>query len=617
MSGGDVAPRGADPGGVFARNLGVIRNRLPPLAELIEAAAIRDGEAAKEPSLAIVETPSGSPSARAASGAWLHSSRDPVSEARRLAASLDQAADAVLLLGFGLGYLAEACIEAGLDCVLVCEADPGLLAEALATRELGALLADERLGFVVGGNPDAVVSALELSGASRAAVLGLAAVESSAPAWYAATRDAAERWNAKNAVNEATLRRFGKLWVRNLAKNLDRIASCPGVDRLCGAMEGMPALVLAAGPSLDGILPHLPEIARRAVVVCVDTALRSVLRTGTVPDFLVVVDPQYWNWRHIAGLSAPSSLLVSESAAWPAVFRFRARRIFLAGSLFPLGRRIESFAGRKGSLGAGGSVATSAWDLARLMGCAPIWMAGLDLGYPEGATHARASFFEQRTHAESNRLAPASCAQAARLLGANAFPAPAAGGGSVLTDKRMRLYGWWFESRLARPGSPSTISLSPGGLALPGMGLGSIEELLALPLIRRRIEAALDMAASVEIPQAATEQASAGVTALLAELEGIARTAAGAAAAATRGREQLAAGRDCRSELALLDQADKRLLGNAAKDVAGFLLPPLGELLGDRSSDLGESLARSASLYQRVAESARYHVELLALPQKK
>jgi len=172
-------------------------------------------------------------------------------------------------------------------------------------------------------------------------------------------RRAAERWNAKGAVNENTLRRFGRLWVRNLARNLGPAATSPGVERLEGLFAGMPALVLAAGPSLDAVLPHVRELSRRALVVCVDTALRSLLRFGVEPDFLVVVDPQYWNWRHLAGLESPSSLLVSETAAWPAIFRGSRRGTFLGGSLFPLGRSIEAFAGGKG-----GDVTVRVWDLA-------------------------------------------------------------------------------------------------------------------------------------------------------------------------------------------------------------------------------------------------------------
>lgn len=608
-------------------NLGVLRGRLPTLAELLEDLAADDPEAS--PPFDLVATPSGYPSARvsraassrgevlaaggfpASGGAWLHSSRDPSGEARRLAASVDPDSDAVVLLGFGLGYLAEALLDAGAACVLVCESDPAALLAALAARDLRLALSDLRLGFVLGGDPDLVISALEYSGASRACIRAIAAVEAQAPDWYGAARDAVGRWNSKGEINEATLRRFGRLWVRNLSANLERIASCPGVERLEGLAAGMPVLVLAAGPSLDLVLPKLAEIAQRAILVCVDTALRSLLRVGIEPDFLVVVDPQYWNWRHIAGLASPSSILVSESAAWPAIFRFRARKAYLSGSLFPLGRRIESFVGRKGTLGAGGSVATSAWDLARLMGAASIWMAGLDLGYPGGATHACASLFEQRALVVSRRLAPASGAQAAALLGAQAFEAPSASGGKVLTDKRMQLYAWWFESRLARASSPATLSLSHGGLAIPGMELGWIAQLLVLPPIRPQISERLATAASIEPPPRSREDAAAGFAALLSELGDIESTASKAAEAAARGRAKLTSEANCRSELAILDAADSRLLRNASRDVVGFLLPRASELVGRKAKNLSECLERSESIYRSVADSAAYQLRLL------
>ncbi|MDP3176497.1 MAG: DUF115 domain-containing protein, partial [Spirochaetaceae bacterium] len=402
--------------------------------------------------LEIVPTPSGEASARTSDGKLLHSSRAPREEATRLAAAaIAPGDDIVVILGFGLGYSAEACFDAGLERVLVLESSAASLRAALEIRELDRLVSREGLAFIVGGDPEAAISALELSGAVRAALIRTKLRVDAEPAWYGRAAAAVERWNAKGAVNEATLRRFGKLWVRNLSRNLELSATESGVDELLGVAAGIPALVLAAGPSLDLCLPRLRELARKAVLVCVDTALRSVLGAGVQPDIVVLVDPQYWNWRHVAGLDSPRSILVSESAAWPAAFRKPWRRIYLGGSLFPLGRMIESIAGSKGSLGAGGSVATSAWDLARLMGCSPIWMAGLDLGFPAGGTHARASFFEQRALASGHRLNPAETAQAGALQGSGGFDGPAAGGGTIRTDKRMALYAWWFESRLARP----------------------------------------------------------------------------------------------------------------------------------------------------------------------
>jgi hypothetical protein len=617
-------------------NLSALRGRFPELAALVESAP-------GEPEFELVLAASGERSARIPGGAWLHSSRDPRAEARRLVAASLGGADTAVLLGLGLGYLAEALTEAmdqgaviggaktRIERVLACEADPGALRAAFRVRDLSALLADERLGFVVGGEPEGLISALELSGGSKAAIFELTAVTSAHPSWFERARRAAERWNAKGAVNENTLRRFGRLWVRNLACNLGAAIELPGVERLGGLFAGaasappvasaapgasappIPALVLAAGPSLDLVLPYIKDISRRALVVCVDTALRSLLRFGVEPDFLVVVDPQYWNWRHLSGLASPSSFLVSEMAAWPAVFRAPRRASFLAGSVFPLGRRIEAFAGRKGQLGAGGSVATSAWDLCRLMGCSPLWMAGLDLAYPGGQTHAKASFFEQRALASGNRLAPAASVQAATLVGGTSFEAPSVDGGEVRTDQRMTLYAWWFESRFARPLSPPTLSLSPGGLGVPGLALGNVEELLSCPDRRGEIDGRLDRAAAISPNAAFRDGVAAGLAALRAQLESIALTAEKAAAAAREGRSAFAAGGDCRGFLSVLEGADSALLSLEARDVAGFLLPPLAEMGGRAARDLGESLEQSEALYRNLAESARYHLHVLGV----
>jgi hypothetical protein len=600
---------------LLEKNLATLGRRFPELAALVAAAPAAE--------LEVVAAASGEPSARLPGGSWLHSSRDPRAEARRIAAATagpGAEADTVALLGFGLGYIAEAIAEAMDEAglfgisgrILVCEPDPAALKAAFLVRDLSELLADEKLGFVIGGEPEGLISARELSGGSKAAILELKAAAAADPPWFEGARRAAERWNAKGAVNGNTLRRFGRLWVRNLARNLGEAAAYPGVEGLEKLFSGMPAIVLAAGPSLDAVLPRIGEIARRALVVCVDTALRSLLRYGLEPDFLVVVDPQYWNWRHLAGLSSPSSFLVSETAAWPAVFRASRRGTFLGGSLFPLGRRIESFAGSKGQLGAGGSVATSAWDLCRIMGCSPLWMAGLDLSYPCGQTHAKASLFEQRALAASSRLLPAAGSQAAALVGGMSFEAASADGGRVRTDQRMALYAWWFESRFSRPNSPPTFSLSPGGLGIPGLGLCDLDRILSYPDRRAEIGEALGRAAGIEAPPEAREGAAAGLASLRGQLESIARTAELAASAAREGGTAFAGGGDCRPYLRVLEDADARLLGIEARDVAGFLLPPLAELVGRGARDLGESFEHSAALYASLAESARYHLEALA-----
>ena len=612
-----MSDAGREGEGFLAANLEALASRQPGLARLLEAAAAAVEEPEGEPAHRLSPLPAANGELTATlGGLHLHSARDPSLEATRLAAAIPAAVDTVILLGFGLGYQAEAILARGRGLrVLACVAEPRLLAGALALRDLRSVLAREELGFVLGSPPEgappeAIIGALNDLGASLFSIQAVRAEEKAFPGWYAGARAAAERFASKETINGNTLKRFGRLWVRNLARNLHLLGSLPGVGLLEGRFSGIPALVLAAGPGLDAVLPRIRELRERFLIIAVDTSLRSLLREGMEPDFLVVVDPQYWNWRHLEGLRSPSSFLVSESAAWPAVFRFPSRQTFLCSSLFPLGRAIEARTGAKGKLGAGGSVATTAWDLGRLLGASPLYMAGLDLGFPRGATHAKASLFEQRALSGGRRLSPAVTAQASALFSGGASWAPANDGGKVRTDKRMTLYAWWFESRLAHPSAPPTLNLSAEGLAIPGMGPASLERLLALPVCRERIDTLLgDLAGSGSGDGA--RLVSEGLAELLAELR-IAHDKAGLAAQeAAQARLDLAAGRDIGPRMAVLDAIDAALLGGAANEVIGFLLPPLSEIMGNGASSLAEGLSSSEALYSRVAESAAFHIEAL------
>lgn len=242
-------------------------------------------------------------------------------------------------------------------------------------------------------------------------------------------------------------------------------------------------MVLAAGPSLEPVLPELSEIKRRAVIVCVDTALRQCLRAGVEPDFIILTDPQYWAYRHIAGLSAPSSVLIAEAAVHPAVFRFPCRKVVCCSSQLPVGRFFERFCGVKGDLGAGGSVASAAWNFAEFAGAEAVFAAGLDFSFPERQTHIRGSLFEEEAHRTSSRLHPAETAGAPLLLSGGVQRGCDYKGRPVLTDRRMQLFAWWFESRLAACPSVRTYALSDRGLAVPGIEPADASALRSLPEI--------------------------------------------------------------------------------------------------------------------------------------
>jgi hypothetical protein len=513
-----------------------------------------------------------------------------------------------------------------------------LLLLALETRDLGGLLAGGRPIFVLGddgsggaANPDLILGALRsvelLSGGGTPALIRNRGLMNLDGEWYAEAERHIRTWVSRDAVNRATLRRFGKRWVRNLSRNMEAIRDIPGVSRLEGilgpaaAMEGIPAFLAAAGPSLDGILPLLPALRERCLIVAVDTALRLLLRAGIDPDFAVVVDPQFWNARHLDHAPAPETRLVAESAVYPSVLRHPFAGAFLCGSLFPLGRFIEDRVDPKGELGAGGSVATTAWDFTRLLGPPAIYIAGLDLAYPDLKTHFRGARFEERALSESGRLCPAETWLVRALRDGRQFRAAAADGGQVLTDRRLSLYAAWFENRFRCFPALPNYGLSRRGLAIPGLLPCSAGDLLALPPRREEIDRRLAdrfarIGAAFSGPEeqglrAARFEAAGG--ALREGLEYI-RTLAGKGAA-------LAAGgglRDREGILFKLEELNRRILKSEVKDVAGFLFPPIAELeetLETPESDpAGRHLELSAKLYRALEAAAAYTLEVLGEP---
>jgi hypothetical protein len=618
-------------------NFRILAAQYPGLAEKLLGEAPEDLSAG---ALRVETAQSGDPTLLLG-GIHVHSPRDPVREGRRLAESAGGEGP-IVILGFGLGYAAEAAADAAPERPLVVvERRPAILKTALETRDLSVFLTKRRALFVTGGEPDAVVGALRLLEDSRAGSQGdgkCALIRNRAlvdfdPGWYAEAERRINAWSSREDVNIATLRRFGKRWVRNLAANREAIRDTPGVSELFARLPPLPfpALLVAAGPSLDRIAPLLPELAKRAVVVAVDTSQRFLLEHGVDPDFTVAVDPQYWNARHLDRAPAPKTCLVAESAVWPSVLREPFAHSLLCASLFPLGRFIEERIGAKGSLGAGGSVATTAWDFARaLVSCdcraaygspavaGNIWVAGLDLSFPKLKTHFHGALFETRSLAEARRFLPAETLSVRALRDGLPFRAPSASNGEVLTDRRLSLYASWFESQArAHPGIRNR-SLAPDGLALDGFPVGPVEELLALPPRRDEITELLAEAFSgldrdFNAPAAREERsrqyrtASAELLRGLENLRALAAESALLAAAGSADRDRV---------LRRLDEANRRIMESEVKDIAGFLFPPLAELEASPEKSGTDPYERhlelSAKLYRSLAEAVEYHLRILS-----
>jgi hypothetical protein len=522
-------------------------------------------------------------------GFWLHSRFDPRSEARKLADSIGRDNDAIVLVGAGLGYALEACAERRRDIALiVAEVDAGFFLDCLAVEGVASRVSSTGAVIVPDADGPSVVEALRMVGARSPSLSVNPAYRALFPEACASIESGVAAYLDEKRMNERTLRRFGMLWTRNIIRNALWMDTSRGVADASGIMRGMPALVVAAGPSLDRLLPSIRELAKRFVVVCVDTATRALAHWGVAPDFIVVADPQYWNARHLDGIDCSRSVLVAECAVHPDVFKHEYRGVLLFSSRYPLGRRLEAARmSALGALGAGGSVATSAWDFARLLSPASVALAGLDLSYPGHRSHTRGSYFEERAREAATRLKPHEHGAWASIHVAGATYRPSADGGLVLSDRRLGLYASWFEARAGRPG---LLRVGAGGLALEGFDDVDTDTLLSFPVVEaKKAEALASLPPSNPRTGSSVMEALSGIARELAALRDLGL--AGIEAAGSR-------------DFVRLESIDRDILSIDARVVLSFVLPNMDASVG-AASDLEGCAEEAMAMYRGLVEAAQ------------
>jgi len=611
-------------------NLRALAASDPQAAAAVESAGTRDSSAARKasgapisgaeaPPFRIVESAAGTPSLLL-DGVYVHSRHAPGRDAdQQVGHEVDPSATALIVVGFGLGYGAEAARRAHPSLpLLVVEPDPVLFAAALGARDLRPLLSDAQVRWCIGGDPQKLPALLESLPMARPAFLRLRPALRVRPGTYRPFEETIHSWLLRRDINVNTLNRFGRLWVRNLCRNAVPLARCAGVGSIEGLFHGIPALIVAGGPTLDALLPHLAELHRRMLVVSVNTPLRAVRSCGVEPDFTVVVDPQYWASRALDWTLATDGVLVAEPSTCPRVFRKAGERFFLCSSLFPLGEKLEEAAGRKGLLGAGGSVSTSAWDLARILGARPLYAAGLDLGFPGMRAHCRGSYAESLWSSQADRFSPLESGAFRSVRDIGLFPARATDGGVTPTDRRMLLYKWWFENQLRIHQDLECRTLSPRGVEIAGMPAAGLEEVLALPEARARIDHAMERVREIherEARQDTTRQRLRKALGELADqLSDLERLGSQGLSASRRLGAALAARKDPGACVAELDRIDHTILQLPGRSIAGFLVQNVIHAIvgeGDRPASAREVAARSEAIYAGISESCRWQRTLV------
>jgi hypothetical protein len=437
----------------------------------------------------VFESRTGAPTAKLSpatgSSIQLHSAVDPVREAKRIVANTKvEPGDIVIVQGFGLGYLVEALLKELPEHIplVVIEPDWRIFCTALRLRNLGEVLGSWRIDLMITENVDDTKDHIRsLYGQDKYFGIKYVAL----PAYITLFKGYFDKLYrvVKEVVNSRLLHLntaivLGADQTINSLKNLPCYVTRPGVKSLYNRFQNVPAIIVAAGPSLDKNIDLLHEAKGKAILIAVGTAVKALQKKGIQPDFIMTIDPHILNYEHFKGIDTKSAYLITETRSnWVIIDNYDGP-IFVSGRC-PISSWLSGVIEDKGITQSGGSVANNAMTAAYFMGANPIVLVGQDLAYStEGRTHAQGTIYEKDRCENTERP--------------GVFYVKANDGGQLLTDTLLHHYLRFFEDWFRKFHDRIYINATEGGAFIEGTAIMPLRDVL-----REHCDKNIDIAAVV------------------------------------------------------------------------------------------------------------------------
>jgi len=326
----------------------------------------------------------------------LHNMEDPISSAKRSAERQElKGENASLLLGFGMGYLAVELTKKLEEKhpLIICEADPAILKTALTHVDLTEVLSSDYVRIVAGQEIDLErwihLLAVKFMTA-KVDIICYGPAMRLYPEAYERLKDIAQKESRAIILNRNTTLKAGQRLMENFLMNFPEVIRSAGVKRLENLFQGRPAILVAAGPSLEKNVHLLRELDGRAVIIAVDTAMRLLLPLGIKPDIVTTIDFNQVNFEKFRNVPIdPEIALVYHCGGYYESIRaFHGSRFTQSHVPNRIPAWLMQFIEDKGDIPPGTTVAHLSFHLARHMGCDPIVFIGQDLAFPKNQIHA-------------------------------------------------------------------------------------------------------------------------------------------------------------------------------------------------------------------------------------
>lgn len=395
----------------------------------------------------------------------VHSRYNPRKEVNDWLQSLPDDWDVLVVFGFGLGYHWEALSVRNEERpIIFIENEASHLKAALSSRDLVKVIRQVGLRIIIGSNPLGMAAQILKETVGKNIIFkALPAYENLYADYWQLFQQEAKDLLRQYRVNIATQERFGQQWLDNYVDNAREYYQAHPLNKFFGSFKDRPAIIVAAGPSLEKNVGLLNELKDKALIITAGSAIRALEKHGIKPHLIVSFDGSEANYKHFEDFVARDLPLVFMPTIYPRIIEeYTGPKICaeINTDLFVLWFD-QQLGFNPGMLVSGPSVANVCLDLAVKLGANPIILTGQDLAFTGGKTHADGAK-HQRT-VDPN--------QPQYIMIDDVF------GDKVPTDIPLYTMKVWFEQYLrALKGTKTVIDASEGGAFIEGTKISTLRE---------------------------------------------------------------------------------------------------------------------------------------------
>lgn len=390
---------------------------------------------------------------------YIHSNSDVFREALLLASYwYDEQIEEYIIYGLGLGYHIQALADmSAYTKIKVYESNAGIICSAAAFGILLELMERENIEIIFDNNFSKLNKILR-----KPAEHSLFLVHS--PSLHIVNeiqqREAMEAYGMQYHSMKVQKKYLDGNFKRNI-KLYDALA-----DTLHDKLQGKDIYLIAAGPSLDKNVHQLKAIIENtglrkiSVIIAVGTVFGKLLQLGIIPDYIVASDAKPGTYNQIKGLEGEIVPLIGLSTLYYEFFQnYKGKKyIVFQEGYAPAENKAKNLESRV--FETGGSVITTAFDVALKLGCRRLILLGVDFAYTNGELHASG------TH------------RSLTVIEENMIYIKDIYGNHIATGKNLNIYRKWIEKKITEYGKGRVIDATEGGAYIEGTKVKSLQEVI-------------------------------------------------------------------------------------------------------------------------------------------